>query len=168
MGAVPPPQGETAQLCRSRSMCLIDAAAAAGVRHVILHSSLGASAPAKSLSPLQAARMGGRPHLLMRQELEDYLERNSERSTSSLELPRMRHTILQAAPYVTAIQLAERQRSSNKQESAEGSLTVEEPLSLTTPECCAMAAVRAALYAQPNTLRRRVTMQVIGDQVICP
>ena len=104
---------------------------------------------------------------MMRQELEHCLERHSERSASSLELPRMRHTILQAAPYVTATQLAERQRRSDAKEPARGcSLSVGEPLSLTTPESCAIAAVRAALYTRPNTLRRRVRVQVIGDQVI--
>eukprot|EP00966_Prymnesium_polylepis_P330457 7386108-Prymnesium_polylepis.1 len=90
------PSASSPQTMRShaRSLALIDSAAAAGVGHLILHSSLGASG--RALSRLNVARMGGQDHLRLRRALEERLKWSSR-------VHGTRHTILQAAPYATPL-----------------------------------------------------------------
>ena len=166
----------TTTRCLSHCFELIDAAAASGVQHVILHSSLGASGP--EATPLQAARMGGSSHLALRRRLEDRLKEYCERSREEPGQPLMRHTILQAAPYANRDQLDERRRRQQQQcatcewgdadERPSGSAAATSELDsapLTSPATLAQAAVSAALYTRPNTLRRLVTRQVITTAV---
>ena len=166
-----------------RSVDLIDAAYEAGVQHVILHSSLGASG--ERLSPLQLGRMGGQAHVALRCRVEEHLKACVARSREDPTRPPMMHTILQAAPYANREQLDERRQQQQQQQGAmcerddadEGARAADVRLTrgsaavtlelevdsapLTSPATLARAAVSAALYTRPNTLRRLVTRQVI-------
>lgn len=137
--------------CRAESVCLMDAAAAAGVQHVVLHSALGASP--RSRDRLQTARMGGAGHLALRWQLETHLEGLERHRSESV-----RHTILRAAPYASAAQLAARCIEDSEGGMAAGPI-FSPPLS--SPELLARKAVEAALYTRPNTLRRRVTREIV-------
>ena len=140
--------------CLDEGLRLIDAAAAASsVQHVILQSALGASD--SSFSMLQTARMGGSEHLSLRRKLEEHLESYSQRGVVTPTAP-LRHTILQAAPYASPLQIAERRDA----EAGEADALVAAP-PLTSPEALAHSAVEAALYTRPNTLARRVTRRVV-------
>ena len=166
---MPTPSSYTTTQCVCESFDLIDAAAAANVGHVILHSAIGASGSgSRAPSQLQVARMGGSAHLALRRRIEDRLKEHCERSRESPAQTVMRHTILQAAPYASSAQLAARIREEAVAASADGKLSEEcsdtALLSppLTSPQTLASAAVKAALYTRPNTLRRLVTRQVIS------
>ena len=143
------------QRCVEESLRLIDAAAAAGVQHVILQSALGASD--SGFSSLQTARMGGQECLLLRRRLEEHLESYS----STADVMPLRHTILQAAPYASPLQIAERRRRDLSLQTEDGALTIASP-PLTSPESLANAAVKAALHTRPNALRRRITREVVA------
>ena len=70
----------------------------------------------------------------------------------------LRHTILRAAPYATSKQLRERRLRSLLPDEQGGA----QPMPpLTSPEQLARAAVQDALYTRPNTLKRRVTREVM-------
>lgn len=142
---------------------LLEAAVAARVKHIVLHSALGASGQRRA-APVTTARMGGSEHLGLRRLLEEQLEAAScEHGT--------RHTILQAAPFATLRQLAAREQ--RERELLGGQLPVGAfPLPpLTSPECMARVAVEAALglpvgaEARATKLRsnyKRVTHEVIS------
>ena len=153
------PRDSRMEDCLDRNTRLIDAAAAAGVQHVILHSVLGA-AP-ESRSTLTAERMGGCEHLSLRRDLEQHLERYSSSEamqSDEYSSAMLRHTILRAAPYATAKQLRERRLRSLLPDEQGGA----QPMPpLTSPEQLARAAVQDALYTRPNTLKRRVTREVM-------
>ena len=89
----------------------------------------------------------------------------------------MRHTILQAAPYASAEQLADRrlrersaalasrgsdaENADDDDEAARRSSPwLDRSPPITTPESLAHAAVEAALYTRPNTLKRKVKRRV--------
>ena len=116
----------SAQTGRSlrQALCLIDAAAAAGVRHIILHSSLGAGRD-DSMSELQVARLGGSALLSARRCIEERLMEWVERSREDPAYVTMRYTILKAAPFATAAQLFERR--TEMQQQVAGPLAVDEP-----------------------------------------
>ena len=134
------------------SVRVIDAAAAAGVQHVILHSSL---APVDSA--LARARMGGEAHLSLRRRLEQHLEEQSQP---------LRHTILQTAPFASPAQVAERRRECEVSSGGEGEgggvAAVIAPPPLTSHGSLALAAVQAALYSHPTHGGRRVTREVVS------
>ena len=154
MVRVPPVVSAETTRCLDEGLRLIDAAAAASsVQHVILQSALGASD--SSFSMLQTARMGGSEHLSLRRKLEEHLESYSQRGVVTPTAP-LRHTILQAAPYASPLQIAERRDA----DAGEADALVAAP-PLTSPEALAHSAVEAALYTRPNTLARRVTRRVV-------
>lgn len=133
--------------CLAQNIILMDAAASAGVDHIILHSALGAAD--SSYTHLQTVRMGGAAHLSLRRELEEHLKRRLDNDS-----PPVRHTILRAAPYATTQQLADRRLAVDSEWRS-----VKPPL--TSPEVLARAAIKAALYTRPNTLERHVTREVV-------
>jgi len=180
IATMPFPWSSEMSRCEEQSLRLIDAAASVGVQHVILHSALGASdfAGAEAGTPtslLQMARMGGEQHLSLRRRLEERVESYSRREHPTL--PLMRHTILQAAPYASAEQLADRrlrersaalasrgsdaENADDDDEAARRSSPwLDRSPPITTPESLAHAAVEAALYTRPNTLKRKVKRRV--------
>lgn len=175
MVTVPPVLSQQTRRAVDETWRLIDAAAEAGVQHVILQSSLGASE--RGLTQLETARMGGAGHLSLRRRLEEHLKSysvNSESQRSKQPPPRastsrrapLRHTILQAAPYASPLEIEERrmqERRARLQQSEDSSLCwAATELALTSPESLAHAAVQAALFTRPNTLQRRVTKTVCG------
>jgi len=137
---------------QARCLMLIDAAAAAGVQHVILHSSIGASG--RMLNRVNVARMGGSDHLSLRRSLEERLKQSTRELGTRL-------TVLQAAPYATPAQLSEHLRTSEDEGEPEHGLGV---APLTLPECMARCAVDAALAPGAGSRLRRccVTRTVIS------
>ena len=144
-----------------QSVRLIDAAAEVGVQHVILHSALGASAESRTL--LQTERMGGEAHLSLRRSLEQHLEAYSSSTAMQSEQyssAAIRHTILRAAPYASAQQLAERRMRDDDIGRESATMSAMPPLA--SPELLAREAVKEALYTRPNTLKRRVAREVVA------
>lgn len=143
---------------------LLEAAVAARVKHIVLHSALGASGQRRA-APVNTARMGGSEHLGLRRLLEEQLEAASREHG-------VRHTILQAAPYATLGQLAAREK--RERELLGGQLTDADALPLpplTSPECMARVAVEVAFglpvgaEARATKLQsryKRVTREVIS------
>ena len=157
---------------------MIDAAAAAGVQHVILASSLGTS-DQKEFSELQLSRLGGPVVLSARRRVEEHLVQRVKSSHEHPNLVTMRHTILQAAPYATALQLEARRAEQaggmgNEDDDdgvtaevvetadSEGRRRLRLSRPLTSPEALAKVAVEAALYTRPNTLKRQVTLKCVS------
>lgn len=154
-----PPRWGTETICsHARSLTLIDAAVAARVGHIVLHSSLGATGQRRE-APINAARMGGSEHQSLRRTLEEHLEECSDQHGT-------RHTILQAAPYATLQQLTAMQQRRAHVGQAEAAVS----LPLTSPECLGRASVDAALGLpvgmEVRTTKQRSNYRCVTREVI--
>ena len=148
--------GSLETICsHARTLTLIDAAVAASVSHIVLHSSLGATGQRRK-APLNAARMGGSEHQSLRRTLEEHLEACSQEYGT-------RHTILQAAPYATVQQLTAQQQEHDDEAAAV-------TLPLTSPECMGRASVDAALGLshglEVRTTKQRSNYRCVTREVI--